>query len=250
MSETDETKLSLDVIYNQHWEHARHVESERFWFTNIFVIIVGAAFAYAANEASNQSSNSNEGLSTDVLGIIPLGVFFLSLIGYGLLITWRAAFVEHISIAIKMVEQNYPNRGLTPYRNPHYKLIKDRRINAHNLFLWFYGVIASLAILFLWIIWAGDWIWWGLVPMYFSLNIFSSAIPFKLYCKELKYLDRIEGTADGSVSAKYKKVEKWDNMHFYILGIVFPIHLFARIFSHNTKAVSVESMRNDQNTKD
>lgn len=39
----------LKSIYEQHWLHARHLENERLWFTNIYVLITGGLLAYTFN---------------------------------------------------------------------------------------------------------------------------------------------------------------------------------------------------------
>ena len=45
--ETKEGRVELlKSIYEQHWLHARHVENERLWFTNIYFIAVGGLLAY------------------------------------------------------------------------------------------------------------------------------------------------------------------------------------------------------------
>ncbi|MCK4387185.1 MAG: hypothetical protein KAW00_00300 [Dehalococcoidia bacterium] len=36
----------LKSVYEQHWLHARHVENERLWFTNIYVVATGVLLAY------------------------------------------------------------------------------------------------------------------------------------------------------------------------------------------------------------
>lgn len=36
----------LKSVYEQNWLHARHVENERLWFTNIYVIAVAGLLAY------------------------------------------------------------------------------------------------------------------------------------------------------------------------------------------------------------
>ncbi len=44
--EIKERNELLQSVYEQHWLHARHVENERLWFTNIYMVAVGGLLAY------------------------------------------------------------------------------------------------------------------------------------------------------------------------------------------------------------
>ena len=37
---------NLRKIYEQYWLHARHQETQRLWFTNIYAVIAAGVFAY------------------------------------------------------------------------------------------------------------------------------------------------------------------------------------------------------------
>ena len=53
------SEISKDKIYEQHWVHARHVENERLWFTNIFVVIMGALLAILGSDMLKNNANEH-----------------------------------------------------------------------------------------------------------------------------------------------------------------------------------------------
>ncbi len=44
--EARERREHLRSVYEQNWLHARHVENERLWFTNIYLVAIGVLLAY------------------------------------------------------------------------------------------------------------------------------------------------------------------------------------------------------------
>jgi len=82
--EVEQTEL-LKAVYEQHWLHARHVENERLWFTNIFAVIVAGLLAFMFTSENNGTPN----LFAVYGGLLILG---LSLLGYFLCLSWRAPF--------------------------------------------------------------------------------------------------------------------------------------------------------------
>jgi len=145
--------ISKDTVYEQHWLHARHVENERLWFTNIFVIVTGGLLAligYILASGAGEDQPLSWLLPAFLYGT-PSLVLVLSIIGYFLCISWRAPFVEHTALLTKML-QEYPGFYIeygTWARQDLYKLIKLRWITTHELFLYFYGALASMALFFL-----------------------------------------------------------------------------------------------------
>jgi len=129
----------LKSIYEQHWLHARHVENERLWFTNIFALIVAGLLAFLGTVDRQLLS---------LFAIYAGGfILILSMLGYFLCLSWRAAFVEHTTLVREMAEQYPELKDYAPYTRPEiYRIIKVGWVTAHQLFLYFYTVIASFAL--------------------------------------------------------------------------------------------------------
>ncbi len=74
---------NLRTLLEQHWLHARHVESERAWFMSVYATITGGVLAYISGTATMRA-------------LWPL--YFLivfSLVGLFLTIRWTQAFQYH-----------------------------------------------------------------------------------------------------------------------------------------------------------
>jgi len=123
--EVEQTEL-LKAVYEQHWLHARHVENERLWFTNIFAVIVAGLLAFIFTSENNGTPN----LFAVYGGLLILG-----------LSPWRAPFFMRTEIAEKILRNNQ----LEIYSSfpPEYRKIKPLWISAHELFLYFYALIAA-----------------------------------------------------------------------------------------------------------
>lgn len=80
-SQDIEQAENLRRVYEQNWLHARHVENERLWFTNIYALVMAASLALM----------STKGL------ILPLATFLLilSLLGFVMCHALRIAFIRH-----------------------------------------------------------------------------------------------------------------------------------------------------------
>jgi len=156
----------LKSIYEQHWLHARHVENERLWFTNIFALIVAGLVAFLG------TVKDKELLS--LFAIYAGGfIFILSILGYFLCLTWRAPFVEHTTLARKMVEDSLLKR-YGHSADEVYRKIKIGWISAHELFLYFYALMAGAALFLLLYIGLAVFCWW--------LSAIISSIPFFILC--------------------------------------------------------------------
>jgi len=135
----------LKSIYEQHWLHARHVEYERLWFMTAFIPVIGGLFTllYLLSNGNHVEP------ALWYLPFIPLGIILIvCAFGYFLCLTWRAPFVEHTTLAREMMEQYPELKEYAPYTRPKiYRIIKVGWVTAHQLFLYFYSVIASSAIL-------------------------------------------------------------------------------------------------------
>lgn len=125
----------LKSVYEQHWLHARHVENERLWFTNIFALIVAGLLAFLGTVEDKELLS----LFAIYAGCF---IFILSMLGYFLCLTWRAPFVEHTTLVRKMLE-DLSLKEYAPYISKAYRRIKVGWITAHELFLYFYAVMAG-----------------------------------------------------------------------------------------------------------
>ena len=57
MKKTSNESIELvKTIYEQHWLHARHVENERLWLTNIFAILFAGSLAVVKDKLIDPSS--------------------------------------------------------------------------------------------------------------------------------------------------------------------------------------------------
>ena len=150
MEEETERKELLKSIYEQHWLHVRHIENERLWLTNIFVIIMaGSLSLIVIYEASLPR----------LFAVIPGLICVLSIIGYYFCVIWRAPFLEHTTLAIKMLKEVPELSKYAPYaKGDIYKIVKMGKITAHELFLYFYAAIASVALFLSIYIGATKWI--------------------------------------------------------------------------------------------
>lgn len=84
-SQDVERAENLRCVYEQNWLHARHVENERLWFTNIYAVVMAGSLALM----------SEAGL------IWPLAtfLFILSLLGFVMCHALRIAFIRHSRMA-------------------------------------------------------------------------------------------------------------------------------------------------------
>ena len=128
----------LKSIYEQHWLHARHVENERLWFTNIFALIVAGLLAFLAT--------TNNGVLSESARYAGYFILILSIVGYVFCLTLRAPFVAHTEKAKKLLEDS---RLLEydPYQPEEiYRIIKIGWLSTHELFLYFYALMAGGAL--------------------------------------------------------------------------------------------------------
>ncbi len=61
----------LIEVLKENWEHIRHLENERLWFTNIYAAIVAGVFGFT----------SQAGIGGDVFRALLIFLIFLSIIG-------------------------------------------------------------------------------------------------------------------------------------------------------------------------
>ena len=129
MSNQEKIKL-LVAIYEQHWLHARHVENERLWFTNIYAIIL-------AGTLSLLSIPTYSGFYVAVL------IFLLSLTMIGIL----------FSLKVKLTFRWYTAKAMQimkDYKLDNYRIDITKpqtvieKISVSSLFPMFYGFCFSM----------------------------------------------------------------------------------------------------------
>lgn len=149
----------LKSIYEQHWLHARHVENERLWLTNVFALIVAGLLAFLG-------SIEDKELFSRVAIFVGCFIFIISTLGYLLCLTWRAGFVEHTILASKMLKDALLNR-YAPYTSKDFRKFKVS--SAHELFLYFYALMAGGALFLLLYVGLAWCYWWVSIVLSIAL---------------------------------------------------------------------------------
>jgi hypothetical protein len=124
---------NLKGIYEQYWLHARHQETQRLWFTNVFAVIVAGVFAYMGK------SNDD---TYDVYLLLFLTI--LSILGYFLTHAWNIPFVIFTRLAEKMaiIEWDLPRdyQRFTKYGDIKYR----KPVSASKMIMIFYSLMISV----------------------------------------------------------------------------------------------------------
>lgn len=146
----------LKSIYEQHRLDARHLENERLWFTNIYMLIVGALLAYTFG------SGKAGFWSWPILSI----TFTLSLAGFFMCHSLRIPFYYYSRMAdiIQtkewMLPYNYFYREIKSKTTGRFGLDPAKFIHFHAVFYWLYIVMSSFSIGFLLHDLAYGWCWY------------------------------------------------------------------------------------------
>ena len=135
--EAKERRDHLRSVYEQNWLHARHVENERLWFTNIYLVAVGVLLAYTFGR------NANCFWPWPIL--VP--VFIFSMLGFFMCHHMSIPFLYHSRIAdiIQIREWQLPYNYF--YRINGKDPSKFGSFSA--IFHWFYILMSSFSIGFL-----------------------------------------------------------------------------------------------------
>ncbi len=150
----------LKSIYEQHWLHARHVEYQRLWFTTVFALIVAGSMA--------SLFTVDEKLLSQFAIYAGFVIFALSILGYFFCLTWRSPLVEHTTLASKMLEADPWLKEYTPYA-PGYERLKFLGISAHELFLYFYALMAGMALFLVLYVGLAWCYWWVSIVLFIIL---------------------------------------------------------------------------------
>lgn len=140
-----ERRELLKSVYEQNWLHARHLENERLWFTNIYVVIVGGLLAYTFG---------TEGTHFWPWPIL-LVIFILSLAGLFMCNSLRIPFYYHSRMAdiIQKKEWRFPYhyfyRGKKdPKAKGRFRFDPSKVFHFHAVFYWFYTIMSSFSFVF------------------------------------------------------------------------------------------------------
>lgn len=137
---------NLRRVYEQYWLHARHQETQRLWFTNIYAVIVAGVFAYFGAVKGHSTIET------------PLLIFLmvLSLFGYLMTYSWNIPFTifsrsaEEIAIREWDLPEEY--QRFTKYREgyEYHKRIGlgkiSIRISSGRVFMGFYSLMMGVFI--------------------------------------------------------------------------------------------------------
>lgn len=111
------------IVYEQYWQHARHVENELLTFTSFYAIIVAGSFIFL---------KSNSGIENTIIMIF---VMFLSIFGFFFNYNLRIPFIKFILkaelIAIKELGLKHEYRR---YFDSKGRLFEDKFIDTYDIF--------------------------------------------------------------------------------------------------------------------
>lgn len=142
-SEDIERVENLRRVYEQNWLHARHVENERLWFTNIYAVVMAGSLALM----------SEKGL------IWPLATFLLvlSLLGFFMCHALRMPFIRHSRISEIILRREWQLKDYSGFyprtKQPEDKLEKSgevrKGVSLNEVFYVFYmlGTFVSAILL-------------------------------------------------------------------------------------------------------
>ena len=134
--------MEKDEIYinimKENWLHARHIETERMWFANIYAVIIAAITAYIAQ-------NGIESFTFATLKIIVIVLLVISLIWFFITLKLNVGFKIHTDAIKKIFEdEKIPlGKDWKPYTGlPHSYNLRTPKLffTVAFLLLFFYGL--------------------------------------------------------------------------------------------------------------
>lgn len=94
--EKEPTEQSLKIAFEQNWLHARHLENERLWFTNIYAIIVAGILVVLGSLGFDKFSQ---------FFYLILFLDILSILGIIVVIKTNAEFSNHMTAIKKIIDK-------------------------------------------------------------------------------------------------------------------------------------------------
>ncbi len=140
MDPIPEAEKELNVTRREmlklHWEHYRHIETERYWFMSVYAATIGAILTIAL-----KSSDAIPGWDQNLIIIFLMG---LSFIGFLINLRWSQA-LKHFGINIEIISKTLgvpanfevPSKGV-------WKILSTK-----NLFPAFYCFVLIVLMVFL-----------------------------------------------------------------------------------------------------
>ncbi len=127
--EEQEYKEELIAIFKEHWNHARHCENERIWFTNIYAIVVAAILVFIGNAIYGESADFGAAILLALFGLI------LSVIGFLIVVALSLGYLHHICDIV--IVYYYWNK-MEFYRHP------GKPVRFGSAHRWFFEITIAL----------------------------------------------------------------------------------------------------------
>lgn len=177
----EERAKNLRTIYEQYWLHARHVENERLWFTNIYAVVWAGSLAFMYEF----------GIQIQLIVFL----FTLSLLGLLMCHALRVPFIQHSRLTEIILREEWKlekystfyARETTQDDETHESgEAKNKLLGLSTIFYLIYsvGMIASSAILLYevnWYIWIKIVVGIFVIAILISVNCWFKKIENKLH---------------------------------------------------------------------
>lgn len=150
MEDTNNEKIDIvKAVYEQHWLHARHVENERLWLTNIFAIILAGSLSAIKDKLFDISS-------------LPLVIFLMILSGFGIIFSLKidSIFKTHTRSA-KQILERYGLSDMWARSKRHW--VNDK-IRISRLFPIFFSICFYFFLFVLIYIFSKCYLWSSIIP--------------------------------------------------------------------------------------
>jgi len=100
MAQANQKVENLRLLLQQHWDHCRHLESERSWFMNAYAVVIGGVSAFiigmrVEDLAELESSSTFKFLVASLIVFTFFGFFYT--------VRWTYAFECHQERVNKLV---------------------------------------------------------------------------------------------------------------------------------------------------
>lgn len=122
------------IVYEQYWQHARHVENELLTFTSFYAIIVAGSFIFLKSNSGTENT------------IIMIFVMFLSIFGFFFNYNLRIPFVKFVLkaelIAIKEFGLKNEYRRFFDTKG---KLFKEKLIDTYDVFALLFIIVITFS---------------------------------------------------------------------------------------------------------
>lgn len=125
------TTASLHILLEQHWLHARHIESERAWFMSVYAAIAGGMLTYMS--------------ASGAAGLWPICFLIaLTLVGLCLTIRWKQAFDHHRSKIEETARSLHMAADVNVLARHVWKILRTRYLFPSFYFIVLVGLIVLL----------------------------------------------------------------------------------------------------------